>query len=76
MTNKKLLILGSTGRTGKYLLKEALTRGFEVNILVRNTKKISVDSEKLTVFEGTPSNKEDLTKALQGCTHVLSALNI
>lgn len=74
--NKKLLILGSTGRTGKYLLTEALLRGFEVNILVRDAKKITIASEKLRIFEGTPSNKEDLAKALQGCTHVLSALNI
>jgi len=74
--NNKLLILGATGRTGKYLLSEALSRGFEVNVLVRDAKKISKVSEKLTIFEGTPSNKEDLVKALQGCTHVLSALNI
>jgi putative NADH-flavin reductase len=74
--NKKLLILGSTGRTGRYLLEEALTRGFEVNILVRDTQKITITSEKLRVFEGTPSNQEDLAKALQGCTYVLSALNI
>jgi uncharacterized protein YbjT (DUF2867 family) len=76
MTNKKLLILGATGRTGKYLLAEALARDFEVNVLVRDTKKITNTSEKLRIFEGTPSNKEDLKKALQGCTHVLSALNI
>jgi putative NADH-flavin reductase len=76
MTNKKLLILGSTGRTGKYLLEDALARGFEVNVLVRNVQKITITTEKLRIFEGTPSNKEDLAKALQGCTHVLSALNI
>jgi putative NADH-flavin reductase len=76
MTDKRLLILGSTGRTGKYLLEDALARGFEVNILVRDVKKITITSEKLKIFEGTPSNKEDLAKALQGCTHVLSALNI
>jgi putative NADH-flavin reductase len=76
MTNKKLLILGSTGRTGKYLLEEALARDFEVNILVRDVQKIKIQSEKLRIFEGTPYNKEDLEKALQGCTHVLSALNI
>jgi putative NADH-flavin reductase len=74
--NKKLLILGSTGRTGKYLLEEALERDFEVNVLVRDTQKVKITSEKLTIFEGTPSNKEDLAKALQGCTHILSALNI
>ena len=76
MKCEKLLILGSTGRTGKYLLAEALARDFEVNILVRDAQKVKVSSEKLRIFEGTSSNKEDLAKALQGCTHVLSALNI
>jgi putative NADH-flavin reductase len=76
MTDKKLLILGSTGRTGKLLLAEALERGFEVNILVRDILKVTIESEKLTIFGGTPANKEDLSKALHGCTHVLSALNI
>jgi putative NADH-flavin reductase len=76
MNEKKILILGSTGRTGKYLLAEALVKGFAVNVLVRDAKKITISSEKLRVFEGNPSNKEDLAKALQGCTHVLSALNI
>jgi uncharacterized protein YbjT (DUF2867 family) len=76
MTDKKLLILGSTGRTGKLLLAEALARDFEVNILVRDILKVKSTSEKLTIFEGTPANKEDLAKALQDCTHVLSALNI
>jgi putative NADH-flavin reductase len=76
MTNKRLLILGSTGRTGKFLLEEALARDFEVNILVRDVQKIKIQSEKLRIFEGTPCNQEDLAKALQGCTHVMSALNI
>lgn len=72
----KILILGSTGRTGKYLLTESLSRGFMVNILVRDANKVNVESEGLTIFEGTPSRIEDLEKAMQGCTHVLSALNI
>ena len=72
----KILILGSTGRTGKYLLTESLSRGFKVNILVRDANKVNVEPEGLTIFEGTPSRIEDLAKALQGCTHVLSALNI
>lgn len=72
----KVLILGATGRTGKYLLEEALRLGFEINILVRDSKKVKIKSEKLNIFEGNPSNLADLGKALIGCESTLSALNI
>jgi nucleoside-diphosphate-sugar epimerase len=71
----RILILGSTGRTGKWLLDEALKRGYFVNLLVRDKSKISPNG-RLCIFEGDSSNKNDLTKALEGCESVLSALNI
>lgn len=72
----KILILGATGRTGKYLLEEALSRGFEVNILVRDSKKVKIKSDKLSVFEGNPSNLIELKTAITGCKSVISGLNI
>lgn len=72
----KILILGATGRTGKLILKEALANGYLVNVLVRFPEKITLKSEKLTIFEGLSSNIEDLKRALNGCDSVISALNI
>lgn len=70
-----ILILGSTGRTGKWLLDEALKRGYSVNVLVRNKSKVPSHTH-LRIFEGNPSNKNNLTEAVEGCEIVLSALNI
>lgn len=70
-----ILILGSTGRTGKWLLDEALKRGYSVNVLVRDKSKVSPHTQ-LRIFEGNPSNKKDLMSAAEGCETVLSALNI
>jgi putative NADH-flavin reductase len=72
----KILLLGATGRTGKHILSEALVRGFEVHILVRDTSKIRVQSRRLTIFIGNPENKKSLAKAITGCKAVISALNI
>ncbi len=72
----KLLILGGTGRTGKWLITEALTRRHEVHALVRDKEKLPLRSEKLKVFEGTPAEKEHLEPAIRGCEAVLNALNI
>jgi uncharacterized protein YbjT (DUF2867 family) len=72
----KILILGATGRTGKHLLNEALVRGYDVSVLVRDKSKISVHPEGLTVFEGTSIARNALKKAAQHCEAIVSVLNI
>lgn len=72
----KILLLGATGRTGRHVLSEALQIGYEVHALVRDTSKVKVDSIGLKLFTGTPANRSDLSKALEGCDAVISTLNI
>ena len=72
----KILILGGTGRTGHYIVNEALNRGHSVNALVRYPEKLKVNSDRLVTSQGTPTNREDLKKAMKDCEVVLSALNI
>ena len=72
----KILILGGTGRLGKELVKEALQRGHDINILVREESTIFDNQPHLTLFRGLPTDKITLEKAMQGCEVLLSALNI
>lgn len=71
-----ILILGSTGRTGRILLSEALRRGHQVTVLVSHKGALKVKSDSIKVFEGTPLNKFTLADAAHGCDAVLSTLNI
>ncbi len=71
----KVLILGATGRTGKFLVEKALEKGYRVVCLVRNAKKLS-PAENLTILEGNPIDPEDLENAINGCEILISALNI
>ena len=70
-----ILILGATGRTGKYTLSQALERGHIVNVLVRDPAKIT-PHHQLNIFRGTPTDKIALSTAMTGCEAVLSTLNI
>jgi putative NADH-flavin reductase len=70
-----LLLLGATGRTGKWVLKLALDQGLKVNVLVRNQKKIE-EHKNLTFFQGDCSSYKDLNKAAYGSDVVISVLNI
>ncbi|MBX2876477.1 MAG: NAD(P)H-binding protein [Saprospiraceae bacterium] len=72
----KICLLGATGRTGKAVLSQALDRAWEVKALVRDPQKVALQSEKLQLITGNPSNKEDLSKALVDCEAVINTLNI
>jgi putative NADH-flavin reductase len=72
----RILILGSTGRTGRILLSEALKRGHSVNVLVGHKSSLKVHPQLVEIFEGTPLNKFTLAEAMRGCDAVLSTLNI
>ncbi len=70
----KILILGSTGRTGQELVKQALGKNFEVTALARDPAKLTIKHERLTVVKGNVLDKELLMKTVEGKDAVLSAL--
>ena len=72
---KRILLLGATGRTGRLALEYALAQGLAVTALVRRPEAIGVQSDKLTLIEGSPLNADDVRKAIAGCDAVVSALN-
>lgn len=76
MISSRILILGATGRTGVHLLQKALGTGYEVNVLVRDSSKLSSSHERLRIYEGIPTNEKELSAAMDGCKAVLSTLNI
>jgi len=72
----KILLLGATGRTGNHILDMALQHGHTVHAVVRNKKKLTLTHSNLILFEGDPLDKNILSRAMQGCEAIISALNI
>ncbi|MFD2200834.1 NAD(P)-dependent oxidoreductase [Shivajiella indica] len=72
----KLLLLGATGRTGREVLDLALSKGYRVNVLVRDRKKVHHKHVNLLVFEGDTRIPKDLHPSMDGCQAVISCLNI
>ena len=72
----KIAVLGATGRTGIWIVKEALNRGYAVNALVRAQSSLDIEHPDLTVFKGVPTSAKDLARTMDGCDAVLNALNI
>ena len=73
----KILLLGGTGRTGKWVLDQALGKGYPVYALVHDPKQVEpVNHPGLQLFSGSPLNKASLKKAYQGCDAIIHVLKI
>jgi putative NADH-flavin reductase len=72
---KKIALIGASGFIGSAILNEALSRGIKVTAIIRNTDKILVTNENLTVKKGDVFHTEELSKLLKGNDAVISSYN-
>jgi uncharacterized protein YbjT (DUF2867 family) len=71
--NNKILVVGATGGTGRWIVRKALAHGYEVTALVRSLDKATaLTGAKLLV--GDARDESALRAALQGQDAVISAL--
>ncbi|TGJ80646.1 hypothetical protein E0Z10_g8118 [Xylaria hypoxylon] len=75
----QFLVLGGSGRTGKLIVEEAISKGHSVVALVRSPSSLAA-RPGLTTIQGTPTNHEDIMRAFGALpTHpdaVLVALSL
>jgi putative NADH-flavin reductase len=70
----KITVFGATGDTGKQIVEQALQVGYEVVAYARNTSKLNVSNEHLTVIQGELSDEALIETAIKGAGAILSAL--
>lgn len=62
----KLLVIGATGRTGKYVVEQGLRRGHDITAFARHPEKLAgIEGLKQTI-QGDALNLNDVRKAMQG----------
>ena len=61
------LVIGASGRTGKLVVNEALSRGHILTALVRDLPSLGVQ-EGLIIVEGSPLHTADVEKAFMACS--------
>ncbi len=70
----KLAIFGASGRTGKEAMLQALIKGHEVKVLVRNRASIDLKDSKLQVIEGDVCDAAAVESVVRDTEVVLVAL--
>ncbi len=74
--NVKIAIIGGTGKSGTYLVRELLNRGYNLKALVRNSDNLKTKSPLLEVIQGSVDNLETVKDLISGCTAVISTLGM
>lgn len=70
-----ICLFGATGRVGSVILANALAKPFNVQALVRDSKKIKQENQRLSVAEGNILNEAAVARVMTGADVVISALN-
>ncbi|WP_433947824.1 SDR family oxidoreductase [Bacillus tropicus] len=73
-STNKIAILGANGKAGKFLVNEALEKGFQVKILTRNSNNIKITNENLEIINGDARDFSSIRKLLKGCRAVINAV--
>jgi uncharacterized protein YbjT (DUF2867 family) len=69
----KILVLGATGPTGRHIVGRALSRGYDVTVLVRSPEK-APDLKGAKLVIGDAQDEKLLRRAIRGRDAVISAL--
>jgi len=70
----KLLVIGSTGRTGRHVLDQGLRRGHCITAFTRRPQELAGFPGLHAVIHGDAHNLEDVREAVQGQDAVISAV--
>jgi putative NADH-flavin reductase len=69
-----LLIIGSTGGTGRELVRQSLEQGHRVTAFARKPEKVRITHERLRVLQGDVMDYPSVDRAVVGQDAVLCAL--
>lgn len=75
MERQKIAVVGSTGRTGRLVLKEGIRRGFAVTAFTRRPQLLEGMQGLEGVVQGDGRNAEDMVRAVAGQDAVVSIVS-
>lgn len=72
----KIAVIGGTGKSGKYLVKELLEKGLSFKALVRNPENFEIENPLVEVVHGDVCQIETVRTLLRGCQAIISTLGM
>jgi uncharacterized protein YbjT (DUF2867 family) len=74
--NRKVCIVGASGKLGQYMIKHALDRGYQVVGVCREASvgKLDAFNGRITVIPGATDDRDVIKRAVADCDSVLTVL--
>lgn len=72
----KVCIVGASGKLGRYMVRHALERGYDVVGVCREKSVDKLDEyrERITIIPGATNDRDIIRKAVDGCDGILTVL--
>lgn len=75
MNTFKIAVIGGTGKSGAYLVKELLNRNIPIKLLLRPTSHFETTNPLVEIVRGDARNYESIYSLFEGCDAVISTLS-
>lgn len=72
----RIAVFGANGGIGKYVVKDALDKGYHVNAHVRDKSKLMLEHENLTIIQGEINDYKSVYETVKGCDAVIWCVGI
>lgn len=69
-----IAVLGGGGRTGNFLVKQLLSQGYNVKLLLRNPENFKLKSQQIEIIRGDALDPEAVNSLVKGCQAVISTV--
>src|SRR5450432_2806371 len=70
----KVAVIGGTGKSGKYLVKQLISQGFHFKILLRNPEDFQIKSPLAGIIKGDARDYNSVRSLVDDCQAVISML--
>ncbi len=70
----KIAVIGGTGKSGRYLVKELVAQGYNLKLLLRNPENLQISSPSIEVVKGDARDYSSVYKLLEGTEVLISTL--
>ena len=72
----KVAVVGGTGKSGRYLVRQLLNSGYKVRMLLRDPDRSGISNPDVETVTGNVLNIESVRSLLTGCSAVISTLGM
>lgn len=74
MKQHKIAVIGGTGKSGNYLVKELMRRNIPIKLLLRAHTAFEAGNQAVEMVRGDARDYASIQKLLEGCSAVISTL--